>query len=67
MIRGLFMDRNTVLGVTAIICLTILGVFIGVYIPEMSKVLYAIVAAISGIAGFCIPRAISKLREIKKK
>ncbi len=60
------MDKNVVLGVTAIICLTILGIFIINYIPE-SKVLYAIVVIIGGLAGFYIPRAVNKYVQRLKK
>lgn len=61
------MDKNVVLGVTAIICLTILGILIVNYIPEASKVLYAIVAGISGVAGFSIPRAVARLKRPQRK
>jgi len=60
------MDKELIISVTAIICLTILGIFIVSYIPGASKVLYAIVAAISGISGFYIPRAVNKFRARKR-
>lgn len=60
------MDKQTVTAIIAIICLTILGIFIIIYIPE-SKVLYAVVAIIGGLAGFYIPRAVQRLKKIWKK
>jgi len=60
--------KETIISVTAIICLTILGVFIAIYIPGASKLLYAIAVIIGGIAGFYIPRAtVRVIAKIKKK
>lgn len=60
--------KEPIIAVTAIICLTILGIFIVVYIPEASKALFAIVAIIGGIAGFYIPRAtVRAIARIRKK
>jgi len=50
--------RETVVSVVAIIALAILGVVISYSQPEASKLLYAIVAIIGGIAGYSIPKAV---------
>lgn len=60
--------KEPIIAVTAIICLTILGIFIVSYIPGASKLLYAIVVAIAGVAGFYIPRAtVRAIAKIRKK
>lgn len=61
-------DRELIISVTAIICLTILGIFIVSYIPGALKLLYAIFVIIGGIAGFYIPRAtVRVMAKIRKK
>ena len=59
--------NEVILGITAIICLTILGIFVGSYMPGASKVLYAIVAIIGGIGGHYLPKGINKYRSHLKK
>jgi len=60
--------KETIISVTAIICLTILGIFIVSYIPGASKALYAIIVIIGGLAGFYIPRATVKvIAKVRKK
>jgi len=54
------MDRNTILGVMAILGLTILGIFIIIYIPGETKLLYGIVAIIAGLAGYYVPSVVNK-------
>lgn len=65
------MDRNAVLGITAIICLTILGIFIISYLPGEIKLLYAVIAIISGLVGHYVPPVVNKyiqrLKRIWKK
>jgi len=54
--------KETAIGITAIICLTALGIFMIVYIPEASKALYVIVVAIAGLGGYYIPKAVTAIR-----
>lgn len=56
------MDKNIIVSITAIICLTILGIFIAYAQPEASKLLYAIVGIIGGIAGYSIPKAVNSIQ-----
>jgi len=61
------MDRNTILGVMAIICLTILGIFIIFYLPGETKLLYGIVAIIAGLAGYYVPLVVNKyIQRVKR-
>lgn len=61
-------DRELIISVTAIICLTILGIFIISYMPGASELVYTIVVIISGIAGFYIPRAVARaIVKIRRK
>jgi len=54
--------KETAISITAIIALAILGVVISYTQPEASKLLYAIFAAIAGIGGHYIPKAVTVLR-----
>ena len=54
--------KSAVVSIIAIICLTILGIFITYTQPEASKLLYAIVSVIAGIAGYSIPKAVMAIR-----
>lgn len=50
--------KETIISVTAIICLTVLGV-----LSKVESVIYPIAVIIGGIAGFYIPRAIARIRK----
>lgn len=55
--------KETIISVTAIICLTVLGV-----LAKVESVVYPIAVIIAGIAGVYIPRATVKVvAKIKKK
>lgn len=54
--------KETAISIIAIIALAILGVVISYTQPEASKLLYAIVAAIAGIGGHYIPKAVVAFR-----
>jgi len=56
------MMKEAAISVTALIALAILGVVISYTQPEASKLLYAIVAAIAGIGGHYIPKAVTAFR-----
>jgi len=49
-------------GAKEVIDLTVLGIFMIVYIPEASKTLYAVFIAIAGLGGYYIPKAITVVR-----
>jgi len=57
----------TVISIIAIICLTILGIFIMNYIPGETKLLYGIVTIIAGLAGYYIPKAVQHIKKLWKK
>ncbi len=46
------MDSKVVLGVTAILCLAIVSICAMFALPDASKLVYAIIAIIAGIAGY---------------
>ena len=51
----------------AIICLTILGIFIIFYLPGETKLLYGIVAIIAGLAGYYVPLVVNKyIQRVKR-
>lgn len=54
--------KETIISVTAIICLTVLGV-----LSKVESVIYPIAVIIGGVAGFYIPRAVNKFRARRKK
>jgi len=53
--------KEIIIPVTAMICLTILGV-----LTKVDSVTYSVAVIISGIAGFSIPKAISYIKNMKK-
>jgi len=54
--------KETIISVTAIVCLTVLGV-----LTKVDSVVYPIAVIIAGIAGAYIPRAANRLRVRRKK
>jgi len=58
--------KEIMIGMTAIVCLVILGIFMIVYIPEASRALYVIVIAIAGLGGYYIPKAVIAFRSRRK-
>lgn len=51
-----------IISITAIICLTIIFIVASVTMPQYSKLFWAIVVAITGLAGYYIPQAVSRAR-----
>ena len=56
------MDNKTLLGVTAIVCLAIVSIVAIFSLPDASKLVYAVVAVISGIAGFELKPVLTMLK-----
>lgn len=54
--------KEAIVSVTAIVCLTVLGV-----LTKVDSVVYPIAMIIATIAGVYIPRAVNKLRAKMKK
>lgn len=54
--------KGTVITITAIVCLTVIFIVTSVTMPQYSKLLWAIVVAIAGLAGYYIPQAVSRAR-----
>ena len=48
------MTKQTILRITAVLCLTILGVFAYFYKPAAPELLYPIVMAIGGLLGYSL-------------
>lgn len=48
------MNKGTVITITAVLCLTILGVFAFFYTPASPELLYPIVMAIGGLLGYSV-------------
>lgn len=48
------MDKQTILRIVAVLCLTILGVFAYFYKPAAPELLYPIVMAIGGLLGYSL-------------
>ena len=48
------MDKQMILRVVAVLCLTILGVFAYFYKPAAPELLYPVVMAIGGLLGYTV-------------
>ena len=48
------MDKQMMLRVVAVLCLTILGIFAFFYTPASPELLYPIVMAIGGLLGYTV-------------
>jgi len=53
--------KEMIISVTAIVCLTVLGV-----LTKVEAVVYPVAVIIAGIAGHYIPKAYSYLKNLKK-
>jgi len=54
--------KETAISITAIICLTVIFAIASYTMPEASKLFWAIIVIIGGIAGYYIPKAITAIR-----
>ncbi len=62
------MDKNIIVSITAIICLTIIFIVASYTMPEASKLFWGIIVIIGGLAGYYIPKAVIGIRNrIRRK
>lgn len=54
--------KGTAISITAIVCLTIIFVVASVTMPEASKLFWAIIVIIAGLAGYYIPQGINRAK-----
>jgi len=52
--------NSLIVSIIAILGLTILGIFIIIYIPGETKLLYGIIAIIAGFVGHYVPPVVNK-------